>query len=126
MAVLGAWRVWGGNAAACGSYDHRERREVHYLWSDGHSVEELLENRLQGPKAAVAPDGGQTGDVHDRMVVTEHLTHHDDLEPRTKRAVDEVMAVSLLEKGGRYEVRSASGNRYDVDVISESCTCSDW
>jgi len=28
MAALGAWRVWAGNAAACGSYNHRERREV--------------------------------------------------------------------------------------------------
>ena len=25
MAALGAWRVWTGCAAACGSYDHRER-----------------------------------------------------------------------------------------------------
>ena len=31
MAALGAWRVWTGSAAVCGSYDHRERREVHYL-----------------------------------------------------------------------------------------------
>ena len=29
MAALGAWRVWTGSAAACGSYDHRERREFH-------------------------------------------------------------------------------------------------
>jgi len=64
--------------------------------------------------------------VRDRMVVTEHSPQHDDLEPRTSRAVDESMAVSLLEKGGRYEVRSASGNWYEVDVISESCTCPDW
>ena len=60
------------------------------------------------------------------MVVTEHSTQHDDLEPRTSRAVDESMAVSLFEKGGRYEVRSASENWYEVDVISESCTCPDW
>jgi hypothetical protein len=126
MAALGAWRVWTGSAAACGSYDYRERREVHYLWPEGHSVEDLLANRLQGSTATVAPDGGRTGNVRDRMVVTEHSTHHDDLEPRTRRAVDEAMAVSLLEKGGRYEVRSASGNWYEVDVISESCTCPDW
>jgi hypothetical protein len=50
----------------------------------------------------------------------------DDLEPRTKRAVAEVMDVSLLSKGGRYEIQSASGNRYEVDVIDESCTCPDW
>ncbi len=33
---------------------------------------------------------------------------------------------SLLSKGGRYEVQSASGNRYEVDVVDESCTCPDW
>ena len=60
------------------------------------------------------------------MVVTEQSTQQDDLEPRTRRAVDEDGAVSLLEKGGRYEVQSASRNRYEVDAISESCTCSDW
>jgi hypothetical protein len=36
------------------------------------------------------------------------------------------MSVSLLEKGGRYEVQSASGSRYEVDVVGESCTCPDW
>jgi len=49
MAALGAWRVWAGNAAACGSYNHRERREVHYRWPEGHPVEELLHERLSGP-----------------------------------------------------------------------------
>ena len=100
MAALGAWRVWTGSAAACGSYDHRERREVHYLWPEGHPVEALLANRIRGPTATVAPDGGRTGDVRDRIVVADHSTPKDDLEPRTRRAVDEAMAVSLLEKGG--------------------------
>jgi len=63
MAALGAWRVWTGSAAACGSYDHRERREVHFLWPEGHPVEEVLHERLSGPVEAVAPDGGRTGDV---------------------------------------------------------------
>lgn len=49
-----------------------------------------------------------------------------DLEPRTRRAFEEAMAISLLEKGGRYEVRSASGNRYEVDIADETCTCPDW
>ena len=75
---------------------------------------------------AVAPDGGRTGDVRDRLVVDENAESQDDLEPRTKRAVAESMDVSLLSKGGRYEVQSASGNRYEVDVIDESCTCPDW
>jgi len=99
MAALSARGACGaGNAAACGSYDYRERREVHYLWPEGHPVEELLQDWLQGPAAAVAPDGGRTGDVRDRMVVTKHSNQRADLEPRTRRAVDEAMAVSLLEK----------------------------
>jgi len=126
MTALGAWRVWDGHAAACGSYDHHERREVHYLWPDGHPVEELLQERLQHADGTVAPDGGQTGDIRDRMVVAEQATQQDALEPRTRRAVDEPMNVSLLAKGGRYEVASASGNRYDVDIIGKSCTCPDW
>jgi hypothetical protein len=126
LATLGAWRVWTGSATACGSYEHRKRFEVHYLWPEGHPVEDLLEDRVRGSTAAVAPDGGRTGDVRDRMVVTEHATRYNDLEPRTRRAVNEAMDVSLLEKGGQYEVRSASGNLYDVDIIGESCTCPDW
>ena len=126
MAALGACRVWTMSAAACGSYDHCERREVHYLWSEGHPVEEVLHERLSGPAEAVAPDGDRTGDVRDRLVVDENAKSQDDLEPRTARAVAEAMDVSLLSKGGRYEVQSASDNRYEVDIIDESCTCPDW
>jgi len=126
MAALGAWRVWTGSAAACGSYDHRERREFHYLWPEGHPVEEVLHERLSGPAEAIASDGGRTGDVRDRLVVDENAESQDDLEPRTKRAVAEAMDVSPLSKGGRYEVQSASGNRYEVDVVNESCSCPDW
>jgi hypothetical protein len=63
MAALGAWSVWAGNAAACGSYDHRERREAHYLWPEGHPVEERLHERLTGPAEAVAPEGGELATV---------------------------------------------------------------
>lgn len=52
----------------------------------------------------MAPDGGRTGDVRNRMVVAKHSIPQDNLEPRTRRAVDEAMNVSLLGKGGRYEV----------------------
>jgi hypothetical protein len=48
------------------------------------------------------------------------------LEPRTKRARTEEMDVSLLQKGGLYEVKSESGNIYEVDVASETCTCPDF
>jgi hypothetical protein len=34
-------------------------------------VEEVLHERLSGPRDAVAPDGGRTGDVRDRLVVDE-------------------------------------------------------
>jgi len=124
MAALRTWRVWTRSAAACGSYDHRGA--VRSLWSEGHPVEEVLHERLSGPAEAVAPDGGRTGDVRDRLFVDDDPQPQDDLEPRTKRAIDEAMDVSLLSKGGRYEVQSASGNRYEVDVVDESCTCPDW
>ena len=60
------------------------------------------------------------------MVASANGGQVDDLEPRTHRAVTEEMSVSLLDKGGRYEVQSASGNRYEVDVADESCTYPDW
>ena len=48
------------------------------------------------------------------------------LAPRTRRAFEEEMDVSLLRKGGLYEVRSESGNVYEVDIADGSCTCLDW
>ena len=36
------------------------------------------------------------------------------------------MDVSLLARSGVYEVHSQSGNTYEVDVVSSSCTCPDW
>jgi hypothetical protein len=67
-------------------------------------VEEVLHEQLSDPAEAVAPDGGRTGYVRDRLVVDENAESRDDLKPRTKRAVDEAMDVSLLSKGGCYEV----------------------
>lgn len=48
------------------------------------------------------------------------------IAPRTRRAHEEEMDVSLLRKGGIYEVRSESGNVYKVDIADGSCTCLDW
>jgi hypothetical protein len=45
--------------------------------------------------------------------------------PRTERARDEQMDVALLEKGGRYEVHSESGNTYEVDILQGWCSCPD-
>ena len=57
-----------------------------------------------GPAEPVAPDGGRMGDVRDQLVVDDDPQSQDDLEPRTQRAVNGAMDVSLLSKGGRYEV----------------------
>lgn len=50
----------------------------------------------------------------------------EDNDPRTERARTEEMDVSLLRKGGEYEVQSESGNIYEVDVASKTCTCPDF
>ena len=52
-------------------------------------------------------------------------THYDADAARTERARHEQMDVALLEKGGRYEVHSHSGNTYHVDVLQGSCSCPD-
>jgi hypothetical protein len=99
---------------------------VHYHWLEGDPFEYSLHERLAGPIEAVAPNGGRTGGVRDRRVANENPQLRDDVQPRTRRAVDEAMDVSLLSNGGDYEVQSASGNRYELDIVDESCTCCDW
>ena len=44
---------------------------------------------------------------------------------REGRAQTQEMDVSLLRQGGIYEVRSASGGIYEVDVLQRTCTCPD-
>lgn len=125
MGALGAWRVWSGDAVDVGAYDHRGRREVHYCWPLGHPVEDRLDERLDRNTQAVATDGGCAGDVRAREAVSDQA-QTGGLEARTQRALDEEMAISLLAKGGQYEVRSASGSIYDVGIIAETCTCPDY
>lgn len=131
MASLGAWRVWSGPADDHGSYDHRERNEVHFLWPWNHPIEELLASRTSTDDADLAADGGQAptneGDcgVDAEADQTSRDGERDELEPRTQRAREEDMDVSLLKKSGVYEVHSESGNIYEVDIIGESCTCLD-
>jgi hypothetical protein len=45
---------------------------------------------------------------------------------RTRRAREEQMDISLAQKGGIYEVRSASDNTYEVDISAGTCSCLDW
>ena len=79
-----------------------------------------------------SPDGGVVtatsttpgGDVEQPSVRDED--HQEDSDPRSERARTEAMDVSLLRKGGVYEVQSESGNIYETDVASKTCTCPDF
>jgi len=55
---------------------------------------------------------------------TETLAYHTG-EARTRRARTEEMRVSLLQKGGKYSVRSESENTYQVDLLAGTCSCPD-
>ncbi len=73
----------------------------------------------QHPEVDVtATVGPATGNVRDRLVVDKNAQLQDDLEPRTRRAVNESMDISLLSEGGRYEVQFFSGNQYEVGSIA--------
>ncbi|XVH33774.1 hypothetical protein ACNS7O_18725 (plasmid) [Haloferacaceae archaeon DSL9] len=132
MTALGAWRVWEGTAAACGSYDHRGRREAHFLLHYNHPIEEHLARLVEPNDPALAPDGGWVATRDTQSAIKPEIDtvsaepSADELAPRMRRACDEEMDVSLLKKGGVYEVHSESGNFYDVDVAAETCTCLDW
>jgi hypothetical protein len=57
-----------------------------------------------------------------RLLIDEDARSQDDFERLTQRAITEAIDVSLLSRGDRYEVQSPSGNRYEVNVIVDSCT----
>jgi hypothetical protein len=88
--------------------------------------------RGNNPDFGLGVDGGQVaiGDASGSEPNTggtdESAAANDTITPRTRRARDEEMDVSLLRKGGIYEVRSASDSVYEVDIADGSCTCLDW
>ncbi len=53
------------------------------------------------------------------------VSHRQAETPTEETAPFTVRRMSFA-KGGRYEVEAASGNRYEVDIIGQSCTCPDW
>lgn len=98
-------------------------------WVDDDVLDDQFGLHVDGePRKAVADggvmqvrfnDGGVTDPKEDPLAVTSED------EPRTKRAKREDMDISFLAKPGRYEVHSASGSRYEVDVLEETCSCPD-
>jgi hypothetical protein len=48
------------------------------------------------------------------------------LARRVRRAQEEEMDISLRRTGGVYDVQSASGNTYRVDIGGGECSCPDW
>jgi hypothetical protein len=46
-------------------------------------------------------------------------------DARFERAREDDMVIALLYRGGCYEVDSASGNTYEVDLLDETCSCPD-
>ena len=73
------------------------------VWFENFEAEECPET----PEKKLIADGGE-------------------VEPRTRRAREEDMDVTLKQKGGIYEVHSQSGNTYEVDVAGKTCSCPDW
>ena len=97
-------------------------------------VETRNEDETEHEERVYSPDGGVVASTPAASPPTEAIQQptigedpsQEELEPRTKRARNEEMDVSLLQKGGIYEVQSESGNLYEVDVASETCTCPDF
>lgn len=98
--------------------------------SEQNETEET--DQVERERDEFAPDGGVVaatsmtlgGAVQQPSVGDDE--RQEDSDPRTERARTEEMDVSLLRKGGVYEVQSASGNTYEVDVASKTCTCPDF
>lgn len=65
-------------------------------------------------------EGGGT-DTHPESSPTDESG----MDGRSRRALTEPMDVSLLRRGGLYEVRTTTGI-YQVDVIESACTCPDY
>ncbi|WP_224337820.1 hypothetical protein [Haloprofundus halobius] len=97
-------------------------------------VETQNEDETEHEERVYSPDGGVIASTPAASRSAEAIRQHtigkdlsqEELEPRTKRARTEEMDVSLLQKGGIYEVQSESGNIYEVDVASKTCTCPDF
>jgi hypothetical protein len=99
-----------------------EQNETEETDQDGNERDEFAPDG--GVVAAIPPTTIPGGDILQPSVGDDERQEESD--PRTERARTEEMDVSLLRKGGVYEVQSASGNTYEVDVASKTCTCPDF
>lgn len=97
-------------------------------------VERQNEDETEHKERVYSPDGGVVASTPATSTPAEGIqqptvsegSSQEEIEPRTERARTEEMDISLLQKGGIYEVQSESGNIYEVDVASETCTCPDF
>jgi hypothetical protein len=63
--------------------------------------------------------------VTDSSTTPDSENEHQAQDIRAKRVREDDMDVALVHRGGCYEVDSASGSTYDVDLLDETCTCPD-
>lgn len=97
-------------------------------------IETQNDDETEHEERVYSPDGGVVASTPAASAPVEAIQQptigedpsQEELEPRTKRARTEEMDVSLLQKGGIYEVQSESGNSYEVDIASKTCTCPDF
>ncbi len=97
-------------------------------------VEIQQEDETEHDERVYSTDGGVIASTHAASTTAKALQQptigedscRKELEPRSKRARTEEMDVSLLQKGGVYEVQSESGNICEVDVARKTCTCPDF
>ncbi|WP_424016176.1 hypothetical protein ACOZ4N_00840 (plasmid) [Halorientalis pallida] len=97
--------------------------------ADNHRVIVRDTRWTDAPSEAVTDGGVVQARIADGTVpdpADDPFAVADDDDPRTKRAKREEIDVSFQKKPGVYEVHSASGSYYDVDVVKKQCTCPDF
>ncbi|WIV68939.1 hypothetical protein [Natrialbaceae archaeon AArc-T1-2] len=102
-----------------------ERTDIVETQNEGETEHDERVYSTDGGIIASTPAASTSAEALQQPTIGEDPCQ-EELEPRSKRARTEEMDVSLLQKGGVYEVQSESGNIYEIDVASKTCTCPDF